>query len=187
MSWRITFVDGSKISNTVIQGVDYDTKLVKPEITIKHPNRLELRDKEGQIVRLGENAEFTLKDLPMGLVPEYYGEFAILDKGAGGKYRTSCYNGVFGPTQRPDIFWKPSLKPNVDEVYAIKGDLVIWEFDEDLKPFNICVVCEGEKGVIEYDTSAKSIRERYKANISRYSGLEYSYVLDNYLDSRKWR
>lgn len=186
MSWRLTFIE-SGFTGTSVTGISASSGLVTPGTTVKAVARLELRDEEGQTVRLSKGAEFTLLDSPMGQKPEYFGEVVILDKGGCGKYRTSCWNACFGPTQRPDIFWRPTSTPNTDEVFAVKGDLIIYEFDENRRPFSICVVCEGQKGVITYDPSASSLRDRYTSQVAQATDTEFGYILDNYLDSRKWR
>ena len=123
----------------------------------------------------------------MGQKPEDFGEVAILAEGNCGKYRTSCWNGFFGLTQRPDIFWRPSRTPNTDEVFAVKGDLIIYDFDENRRPFSICVVCEGQKGIITYDSGSVLLRDRYISQELEATEVENRYILDNYLDSRRWR
>jgi hypothetical protein len=187
MNWRVTFTELG-MTGIGTSGIDLENRLVQPGTTIKANQRLELRDEEGQIVRLSKGSEFTLLlASPMGQKPVYEGEVAILAKGGCGKYGTSCWNATFGPTQRPDIFWRHSQNPNTDEVFAMRGDLVIYEFDQDQRPFSICVVCEGEKGVITYDPDQKSPRSRYRSHILEATDSEYSYILENYFDSRKWR
>jgi|LakMenE01Jun11ns_1017448.scaffolds.fasta_scaffold9955019_3 hypothetical protein len=186
MSWRLTFIEPA-VPITEMVGINADTGLVVPGTTLKAIARVELRDEEGQIVRLAMGSEFAILESPMGQKPEYFGEVAILAKGNCGKYRTSCWNGFFGPTQRPDIFWRPSSTPNTDEVFAVKGDLIIYEFDENRRPFSICVVCEGQKGIITYDSGSALRRDKYTSQVLEATEDEYRYILDNYLDSRKWR
>jgi hypothetical protein len=58
--------------------------------------------------------------------------------------------------------------------------------DENRRPFSICVVCEGQKGIITYDSRSALRRERYTSKVVEATEVEYGYILDNYLDYRKW-
>ena len=183
MSFRLTYAEAGI---RAITGVD-PSGLIQRSTTIAAGRRIEVRDEEGQIIRMSSAAELTLIDSPLGLKPEYFGEVAILKKGGCGKYRTSCWNAAYGTSGRPDIFWRPSGKGDVDEVFAVTGEIVIYEFDENLKQFVICSLCEGEKATLTINSSASTVRDRYSAAISQYTDAEYGYILENYLDSRRWR
>jgi hypothetical protein len=185
MSWRVTY---SKALRSSISAVSKTTGTIVTNAPIKASDRIELRDNDGTIVRLGIGAEFEIKDSPLGNRPEYFGPVYISRKGGCGKYRTSCWLAAANPlSERPDVFMKPSGQPHVDEFYAISGDIVIYEIDEESKTFTICTVHEGEKALITFDPKAGKIRNRYKAKVSSYSDSEYDYVLKEFIDRRNWK
>ena len=184
MSWRVTY---SKALRSSISAVSKSTGTISANTLMKASGRIELRDNDGTIVRLGTGAEFEIKDSPFGNRPEYFGPVYISKKGGCGKYRTSCWLAAANPlSERPDVFMKPSGQPDVDEFYAISGDVVIYEIDEESKTFTICTVHEGEKALITYDSKADKMRNRYKAKVFPYTDSEYDYVLKEFIDRRNW-
>jgi len=185
MSWRVTY---SKASKTTLSAVSTSTGTISANVPLKATDRVELRESDGTIVRLGAGAKFEIKDSALGNRPEYFGPVYISRKGGCGKYVTSCWVAAANPlSDRPDVFMKPSDQPDVDEFYAISGDIVIYELDEDAKTFTICTVHEGEKALITFDSKASKMRNRYKATVVPYSDLEYEYVLKEFIDKRNWK
>lgn len=182
MSWRITYSKAFRPTEFLTtSGTIPRNKLLKTTA------RIELRDSDGTIVRLGAGAEFEIKNSVLGERPEYSGPVYISKKGGCGKIRTSCWMAAANPpSERPDVFVKPGDQPNTDEFYAISGDIVIYEFDEESKTFTVCTIHEGEKASITYDSKADKIRNRYKASIAPYSDVEYEYVLKAFIDNRNW-
>jgi hypothetical protein len=184
MSWRVTF---SKLPRDMLLSVNKNNGTVIGGVLFKVTERVELRDDTGTIIRLDNGAEFEIKNSPLGYRPEYFGAVYISRQRTGGKYRTSCWLAPANPfSMQPDIFIKPSNLANVDEFYAISGDIVIYEFDEKLRTFTICTIHEGEKALILFNSKAENIKNRYKANITQYSDSEYEYILKNFIDRRKW-
>lgn len=184
MTWRITHSKAPRSSFSAISKV---TGTITENVLIKATERIELREDDGTIVRLGAGAEFKIKDSPLGNRPEYFGPVCILKKGGCGKYRTSCYFAAANPlSNRPDIFIKPGSQPGVDEFYAISGDIVIYELDENSRTFNICIVHEGEKALIAFNAKAAKMQNRYKAKVMPYTDAEYEYVLKEFIDRRNW-
>lgn len=185
MSWRITH---SAASRTTLSAVSTSTGTISSTALLKATARVELRETDGTIVRLGAGAEFEIKDSALGNRPEYLGPVYISRKGGCGKIRTSCWFAAANPlSDRPDVFIKPSDQPNVDELYALSGDIVIYELDEDAKTFTICTVHEGEKALIAFDSKESKMRNRYKAKVVPYSDSEYEYVLVEFIDKRNWK
>jgi len=87
---------------------------------------------------------------------------------------------------RPDIFVTPGDSQGEDHFFALSGDIVIYEFDEQQKSFVICTVEEGYKAIMKYNDSAERIRDRYTARVLPFTDAEYKQILDNYIDRRKW-
>ncbi len=184
MSWRITY---SRERREAHSAIDAKTGIVSSNTLFRASSPVELRDTDGTIVRLGPGAEFEIKDSPLGRRPEYYGPVFISCKGGCGKYRTSCWMGVRSQlSSRPDIFMRPGEGPNVDEFYAISGDIEIYEFDEESRTFTICSIHEGEKALIRFDPGAEKIRDRYSAQVMPFTDEEYGNILTKYIDRRNW-
>lgn len=81
---------------------------------------------------------------------------------------------------------RPSDRPNTDEFFALCGDVVIYEFDEENRSFTICVIHEGEKATIGYNAKVRKIKNRYKAKVQPFSDAEYKQILNEYIDRRNW-
>ena len=163
-------------------------KILLPDLLLTANGRTELREHDGTIVRLGNGSTMIIKDSPLGLRPEYGdGSVLILSKGQCGKYRTSCWIAPANPlSERPDVFIRPGKQSGIDEFFAIKGDLVIYEFDENNRTFTICTIHEGEKVTMSYNTNAASVRSRYGVSISLIPDLEYEEILAEFIDRRNW-
>jgi len=186
MSWRIT---NSKMKQKRKSKLTNKDGILPSNSLMKISKKTEIREDKGTIIRLSAGSELEILDTPLGKQPIYYGEvfISIKSRGGGGKYRTSCWMSEANYlSKNPDIFIKPSKEKNVDEFYAISGDISIFEIDEKSITFTICVIHEGEKALIAYDSSAKNIRDRYKAKVMPFTNKEYSYVLKKFIDQRKW-
>src|SRR3972149_278482 len=110
MSWRVTY---SKASRTTLSAIRKDTGTISTKSLLLAKTRVELRESDGTIVRLGAGAEFEIKDSALGERPEYFGPVYISRKGGCGKYRTSCWVAAANPlSDRPDVFMKPSAQHN---------------------------------------------------------------------------
>ncbi len=186
MSFRLTFVEGRSVKAASLRGVS-PSGLLQPNQLLSVPSRTEFRDDQGQVLRLAAGAEIQLIDSPYGIRPEYFGEVGVLKKGGCGKYRTSCWVNVHLPAERPDFLVRPSNQPNHDEFLVFSGNLLISEFDDDQRPFEIAYVREGDRLVLEH-SPAKPISSRYNVvSVSPITDADYDYFLANYLDPRKWR
>lgn len=184
MSWRVTF---SKQDRSTMAGINAQSFTLDQNQVLKVSDRTELRSADGTIVRLGKGAEIEIKDSPIGVRPYYYGPIFIAKKGGCGKYRTSCWLKEANPlSERPDIFMCPGKKPDTDEFFALSGDIVIYEIDEENRTFTICIVNEGEKAIVQYNGKARKIRNRYKAKVQAFSDSEYGKILKDYIDRRNW-
>ncbi len=185
MSWRVTH---TKQDRKQFDAIDQKTGVVKKNVLLKAQSNIELRENDGTILRLKKGSEFELKESPLGLRPEYFGEILISKKGGCGKYRTSCWLKEANPlSERPDIFIKPGDKPYTDEFYALCGDVIIYEIDETGKTFTICTVNEGEKAIVFFDNNTIKMKDKYKATVMPFTDKEYEYILNNYIDSRNWK
>lgn len=178
----------SSTSRAAVSGVNQANGLVETSRAVKSADRIELRESDGTIVRLGKGTSFVLEETPLGVRPIYGdGPVLIIKKGGCGKIRTSCWMAEANATSvRPDVFITPGDSPGEDHFYALSGDIVIYEFDEQQKSFVICTVDEGCKAIMNYNDSAPSIRNRYKAKIVPFTDAEYKHILDNYIDRRNW-
>lgn len=185
MSFRLTFTENGFAS---ISDYMSEAGTLLPDRLLTCNGRTELREHDGMIVRLGQGSTMIIKESPMGLRPEYGdGSILILSKGACGKYRTSCWFAPANPlSERPDIFIRPGNQSGIDEFFAIKGDLVIYEFDENNRTFTICTIHEGEKVTMSYNTNATSVRSRYSVSISSIPDQEYEEILSEFIDRRNW-
>lgn len=184
MSFRITF---SKVPRAKLSGLSKATGTVGVNSLLIAADRVELRETDGTIVRLAKGAHFELKDGPLGIRPEYGGSVYIARKGGCGKYVTSCWVAAANPlSERPDLFIRPSDKPDTDEFFALSGDIVIYEFDAQSRTFTICTINEGEKALVTHDPKAKSIQDRYKSSVVQFTDAEYEYILKEFIDRRKW-
>ncbi|WP_415397767.1 hypothetical protein [Sulfurimonas sp. CS5] len=186
MGWRVTNLKVKKRGKTKLTTKN---DILALNTLMKISKRTEIRENKGSIIRLATGSELEIQDTPMGIQPVYHGEVfvSIKSRGGGGKYRTSCWMAEANSLSRnPDIFIKPGKEKNVDEFYAISGDISIFEIDENSMTFTICVVHEGEKALITYNSSATKIRNRYKAKVIPFTNKEYDYVLKKFIDRRKW-
>lgn len=149
-------------------------------------NKMELRDEFGQIARLAPGAEIKMID---DVVPalETFGEVFLKNVMVAGhqKYRTSCYSRSLD-ARIADYFYKPTDDPSMDEMWSVSGTMQIFEFDENNMAYPIASLREGEKAILTYDTS-KTGPERYQAQVVKITDSEMDYVLENYVDPRKWR
>jgi len=186
MPWRITFVGAGSVKS---EAVDKKSRTVKLDYTIKSADRIELRDDDGQIVRLGKGADFELIETPLGLKPVYgSGPVYVGKKGGCGKYRTSCWVNYADPvSKRPDIFMRPGEEKNTDEFFALMGNILIYEFDENDKPFTICTIEEGKKAIIKYDKTQKTAKKRYTCKTTSIKDAEYRFILEEFINPLKWR
>lgn len=186
MPWRITYTDDEKVKGGAL---DSRSKVVKSDNLIKSNGKIEFRDDDGQIVRLGKGSDFELRETPLGMRPIYgSGPVFLGRKGGCGKYRTSCYmNNAHAVSVRPDIFIQPGKEKDTDEFYAVIGDITIYEFDEKGRSFIICSLEEGNKAIIGFDSSKKSVRERYSYETVPISDAEYEYITEEFMNPSKWR
>ncbi|AVH25914.1 hypothetical protein [Vibrio diabolicus] len=180
-TWRVTY----NKSNTLLQG----TKSIGHSHSNKCltcSDKMELRDEHGQIARLSSGAEIKLID---DVVPalETFGEVFLKNVMVNGhqKYRTSCYSRSMD-ARIADYFYRPTDLPNQDEMWAVSGTMLIYEFDENNMAYPIASLREGEKAVLTFDDS-KVGPERYKASVVPISDDEMDYVLKHYVDPRNWR
>jgi len=187
MSWRITFIENKAAGTSFVQNVT-ENRLIKPETQIVAPCRIEIRDDDGQIFRLGTGAEFELKDSPYGVRPHVKGPILV------GKKRLNCAKGTMSCWLVPlpqfetvDIFIAPVTCSNVEDYYLLSGGVSIIEFDEDAKPFHICSTEEGHKASIRHE-DGKPMRQRYTVvSNEAYSDEEYGTIFMEYLDRRRWK
>ncbi len=154
--------------------------------------KAEIREFNGTIYRLGDSCTLEIKDSPAGERPIFGGgEIIVMGKGRNecGKSRTSCWiTPAYHSSEKADFFIKPKEGAgNIDIFYALKGDILIYEFDNKNHTFPITVITEGKKAEITFDANQPNIRNRYSAISLDIADSEYDYILSNYIDPRKWR
>lgn len=182
-TWSMTFTDGQSLT-----GLGQSNLINTSGNVYKANTRTELRESTGQILRLGQGAEFSLLEDSNGITAETYGEVFLKNSMTlmSHKYRSSCYTcGKIGNTII-DLFMK-NLDDTTDEFMLISGCLSIFEYDENNRPFVICSLSQGEKATMKFDPDAPTMKDRYSAAISAISDKEYDYIVDSYLDPRKWQ
>lgn len=145
----------------------------------------EFRNTNGEICRLGKNSTFSLEDTVLGKRPVVGGEVYLKVNPAvlGPKYRTSCWGIVINHSFM-ESFYK-QINEQTNHIYALKGTQVIYEYDENNKAFIIASIEEGQKAILNI-SKTEDIRLRYKAKIDEITDTEYEYILNNYIDNRKW-
>lgn len=156
---------------------------------------LEVRDNYGLIVRLGPSSELSYDFDPYGGVIAqpakrasliFYGEIfkfryyvQPLEVVACGKYRTSCW-------YCPMSFYARNLDASRDVYYALAGEALVWEWDEEGKPFDIVRIPEGYKAVLRHDP-LQPARKRYAVEkVSTVSADEWDYITANFMNPKRW-
>lgn len=184
MSWRVTY---SKEPVKSLIAINKESGVIDLEKELKAKGKIELRDTDGTVVRMNPGTEFIIKDGPLGKRPVVYGQAYFANKRGCFKYRTSCWIcHSSDTTEIPCLYVSPGNEPNTDELFAIFGSSVIFEFDEKGRSFTICTIDEGEKAIITFSPKARGIRNRYHAKVVKYTEEEYEYILMNFIDNRKW-
>jgi hypothetical protein len=186
MSWRITYVEDPAVLASIKTNHEDGGVLVYNKKLIA-TSRIEIRDNDGQVFRLGVGADFELIDSPYGVRPHFRGPVFLGPKGSCAKARVSCWLVPVPQFERPDIFVETSPDESVEKYYALRGSFSIIEFDDSNKPFHICHVEEGSVAEVK-NNPALLMRQRYSVlSNSAFNDSEYQKILDNYLDIRRWR
>jgi len=153
-------------------------------------SRIEIRDDQGMILRLGSNSEVELMfdQNAKRYVLSWFGEVFKMRLSSGqplqlnlcGKYRTSCWMCLLS-----------TFAQNIDAVrdafYAPFGDVPIFEYDETGTEFPIVEVPEGHKVILVHDHS-QPMRKRYATeSVLPIASEEYDYITEHYLNPNRWR
>ena len=180
--WRITFFTGK----TNVDEIDYKARTLSigQKLRTYDDGQIELRDSENQIVRLGPNSEFSIEQTQIGVCPIYYGEVYGIYKARNGKYRTSCY--IKSSFEEQYSVYMKARSENIDEFIAINGELLIYEFDENNRPYTICTVPENKKVILTFKPEEIG-RKRYEPKISGISDDEYSFILRDFQGTQRWK
>jgi hypothetical protein len=183
-TWTVTFGQG----NITPRRGDEPTLMRAVGEGAEASGRTELRDEDGQIIRLAEGAEIAMIDSPVGRAAQTYGEVFYKGLSLRGhhKYRTSCWVGVKQGV-RADVLARPTGNPNEDEFLFLEGSGSIWEFDLANRPFTIVDVDEGHKAILTYDPDEADPRKRYRATTAPVTADDYDHALRTYYDPRRWR
>jgi hypothetical protein len=186
MKWRVTFVESGYSALASMCNFSPEGKAIAGIPNISSSPKMEVRGSNGAIIRVGSGGEFTLVDSPLGEQPQFYGEVFVSRENPA-KYRTSCYIGHSPSSSTIDYFVKPIPNQDADKYFAIVGDLIIFEFDSNGKPYDIVSVTEGSSAVVAYTKNADG-SHKYMAQAPKpIADTDYDYILQNYIDPRKWR
>lgn len=156
---------------------------------------LEVRDNYGLVLRLGPFSELSYVHHPQGgIVTQpaerpslvFFGEVfkfrryvRPLEVVACGKYRTSCW-------YCPANVYARNLDVSRDAFYALLGEVLIWEWDENGQPFDIVSIPEGYKAVLRHDPT-QPMRNRYAVeNMMPISAKEWAYMASNFMNPARW-
>ena len=183
MKWRLTFVKNQNddITNSFMSE-EGRPAIGKP--VIKNCPKMEVRGDNGAIIRIKEGGEFEIIDSPLGEVPMTFGEVYVSRENPH-KYRTSCYVGRSPSSASIDYFVRPL--ENGDEYFALVGDLVIFEYDENGRPYDIASVKEGQSRIVNYSEQIEGYRKYDSKDSIDINDKDYEYILNNYIDNRKWK
>lgn len=181
MSWRVTFSESYKDIAEQRLFAPNETRVLTAD------GRIELRSADGDLIRMNRGAEVEFQYTEEGWQPVIDGEFFTVLKGGQGKpkVRTSCWMARLG-SDLPQILCRPAEAANSDEVLAVYGAVIVYEYDEKGAVFDICTVLEGQKAVITFNDSSPK-RQRYAATVGPMSDEEQETILRDYLDHRRWR
>lgn len=98
----------------------------------------------------------------------------------GGKYRTSCHIPC------PTPFFAQNIDSERDVFFSFFGEVLIWEWDEQGKSFDIVTVQEGTKVVLRHDQT-KPMRERYTVeSVRTMSESEWDYIASGFMSGKRW-
>lgn len=155
------------------------------ELILANEGRVELRNNNGSLFRLGEHAELSLNLTALGIAPVFFGKvyktlFANQGIMCGGKYQTSCW------VQCSNTIVTENISPYEDIFYSFSESTEIWEYDEQGRRFHIVTLNEGEKVILEHNPKAQ-MRNRYKVQeIQLIDEDEYDKITDTFLNPKKW-
>ena len=184
-SYRVTFKEPS-IATSVNRFLGESRTLPQNRL-LAAQGRIEIRSSAGDVFRLQKGAEFELKEMEEGLDPEVSGEVFGIIMGSWWKNRTSCPTCRMHSSPPLQLLIRPSPeRENTDEYFLAMGEMVIHEFDENGRYYVICNVRQGEKAYVRYDPTIAVGPARYNAEIVRMDNAEWEYILENYLDNRRW-
>jgi hypothetical protein len=147
---------------------------------------MEVRGSNGAIIRLASGGEFALIDSPLGQQPQFYGEVFVSRENPA-KYRTSCWIGCSPSSASIDYFVRNLAGQTADHYFALVGDLIVFEFDQNGKPYDIVSVPEGASAVVSYRQNQDGSLSYTSSAISPIADTDYDYILENYVDPRRWR
>jgi hypothetical protein len=194
-TWRTTFVSqvepGQKPAELIVGEQTLALKagelLQLGDALQTGDTRVEIRDLNGLIMRLGPGSECSIERTPGGIVLVYSGEvyktrYDAPQIQACAKYRTSCYVRCSVP-----LFTKPGETPNTDMFYGLFNETDIWEYDENGRRFPIVSVPEGYRVTLAY-LEAMPMRQRYTVTeVVPISDQEYDYISAHYMNPKHWR
>ena len=184
-TFRITFseVKTKAISSMLLPGA---TVLSKKSAFFSS-GRMEIRSDVGDVFRLQKNVEFKMETTPEGEQPVLNGEVFGIIIHTWPKYTTSCYSCRTHSSPPLQLLIRPSMEQsNADEYFLLCGEMIIHDFDENGRHFTICSLHEGEKAIISYDPALAVGPKRYSSRIVPIITQEYDYIIQTYLDPRKW-
>ena len=184
-SYRITFKEaGTATSVNEFLG---ESRTLPQNRLLAVQGRTEIRSSEGDVFRLQKGAEFELKEMEEGIEPEVTGEVFGIIMASWPKYTTSCFSCGTHSSPPLQLLIRPSReRENTDEYLLAMGDMVIHEFDENGRYYVICNVRQGEKAYVRYDRDIAVGTARYSAEVVQMDDPDWKYILEKYLDHRRW-
>lgn len=183
MNWRLTYAEKQN-DDLKKSFLSQEGRPIIGKPMIKDCPKIEVRSDEGAIIRIQNGGEFGIINSPLGEVPMYFGE-VYASKKNGGKYRTSCYLAPSPSSATIDFYVRPHK--NGDEYFALVGNLIIFEYDKNGKPYDIASVKEGQSRVVNYSKLVDGYRKYESKEASDITDKDYEYILNNFIDNRKWK
>lgn len=190
-TYRVTYVSQSSNSATVmVNGELLDLKvgtiIYEGQLISTNSSHVEIISSMNQLYRLGTENEFCIENTAEGMLPVVFGKVyrkflrGIPEFISGGKYRTSCWNGM----EETAIL---NLDGTKDEYYSFENAVNIYEYDEAGRQFQIAHMEPFTKMILSFDESSK-MRQRYKvSSVLEMTNREIDWIYNVFVKPINWR
>lgn len=190
-TYRVTYVSQSSNSAKVmVNGELLDLKvgtiIYEGQLISTNSSHVEIISSMNQLYRLGTESEFCIENTAEGMLPVVFGKVyrkflrGIPEFISGGKYRTSCWNGM----EETAIL---NLDGTKDEYYSFENAVNIYEYDEAGRQFQIAHMEPFTKMILSFDESSK-MRQRYKvSSVLEMTNREIDWIYNVFVKPINWR
>lgn len=190
-TYRVTYVSQSSNSAIVmVNGELLDLKvgtiIYEGQLISTNSSHVEIISSMNQLYRLGTESEFCIENTAEGVLPVVFGKVyrkflrGIPEFISGGKYRTSCWNGM----EETAIL---NLDGTKDEYYSFENAVNIYEYDEAGRQFQIAHMEPFTKIILSFDESSK-MRQRYKvSSVLEMTNREIDWIYNVFVKPINWR